>query len=376
MKIGIITVQKAPENYGACLQCFALWKYLKTQGYDCQVIDLMRPWSNRYIKSKIFPEKSCTKHTSIIRKVLSLLKGQGSKQEHNEPFENEMFKAFNGLIDYSKTYYSVDELYANPPEYDVYISGSDQIWNPLISFINQPYFLTFAPRNKRKISYASSFAVKEIPKGVWPLKLDWLSDFYSISVRESSGVSIVKDVFGRDATVVLDPTMLLTKTDWEEQLILPNEHGYFLVYTLQYNSVIVRHAKRLSKKYKVKLIIIVSSTTDNYIVDDDVTVVEAGPKEWLGYFYNADFIFTDSFHGSVFSILFQKNFVTICTNALVSERLQTLFESFCIQSNYITLDELAGIETIDSYNYNKEEVNCKLDTGRNVSREFLRNAIN
>ena len=298
-KIGIITVQKAPENYGACLQCYALWKFIKNQGHWCELIDLVRPWSPDYLESKRFKEKHPKAQIPFYKRILKSLVDSRKKI----PIENKNFQAFNALMDYSDTYYSVDSLYDNPPVYDVYVAGSDQIWNPLMPFINDPYFLTFVPQGKKKISYASSFAVKEIPEGVWPSRPDWLDDYQAISVRETSGVDIVNNYFKKQATTVVDPTMLLTKNEWEELLILPQTNEkYLFVYTLQYNQQIVDKAVGLAKDQGLMVYVVVSSTTGIRPEQNDGVryIYTAGPKEWLGYIHAADYVITDSFHGSVF----------------------------------------------------------------------------
>ena len=376
-KIGIITVQKAPENYGACLQCYALWKFIKDQGYECELIDLVRPWSPDYLVSKRFKEKQPQAKKSLYKKIIKCL--IGSKPIIKKvPAENDSFQAFNAQMDYSRTYYSVDSLYENPPVYDVYIAGSDQIWNPLMPFINEPYFLTFVPKGKKKISYASSFAVKEIPDGVWPYHPDWLDDYHAISVRETSGVDIVNKYFKKQATIVTDPTMLLTKSEWEKLLVLPQTNEkYLFVYTLQYNQQIVDKAVCLAKDLGLTVYVVVSSTTG--IKPEQKAGVHyiytAGPKEWLGYIHAAEYVITDSFHGSVFSFLFSKKLLTVCTNRKVSERLTTLFEAFSLSANLIDIEQYRMLGSLDVSSYSSEAVETIIDGLRNKSASFLINAI-
>lgn len=373
-KIGIITVQKAPENYGACLQCYALWKFIKDQGYECELIDLVRPWSPDYLVSKRFKEKHPKAQIPFYKRILKSLVDSRKKI----PIENKNFQAFNALMDYSDTYYSVDSLYDNPPVYDVYVAGSDQIWNPLMPFINDPYFLTFVPQGKKKISYASSFAVKEIPEGVWPSRPDWLDDYQAISVRETSGVDIVNNYFKKQATTVVDPTMLLTKNEWEELLILPQTNEkYLFVYTLQYNQQIVDKAVGLAKDQGLMVYVVVSSTTGVKPEPKDGVryIYTAGPKEWLGYIHAAEYVITDSFHGSVFSFLFSKALLTVCTNRKVSERLTTLFESFMLSANLIDIEQFKMLGSLDLSHYSFEAVQIVIDNLRKKSASFLINAL-
>lgn len=376
-KIGIITVQKAPENYGACLQCYALWKFITNQGHHCEMIDLVRPWSPEYIESKRFKEKKTKAKIPFYRKIVrNILHPKASVG--SVPVENKNFKEFNALMDYSKTYYSVDSLYENPPSYDVYVAGSDQIWNPLMPFINEPYFLTFVPKGKKKISYASSFAVKEIPEGRWADNSSWLTDYDAISVREHSGVDIVKNSFGRDATIVADPTMLLERTEWENMLVKPQlQEKYIFVYTLQYNQQIVDKAICLAKERGLAVYVVVSATTGTKPEPREGLriVTTAGPKEWLGYIHSAEYIITDSFHGSVFSFLFSKKLLTVCTNKKVSERLTTLFGSFSLSSNLIDVEQFKLMNNLDRANYPFNDVEKAIDNLRNKSASFLVNAL-
>ena len=376
-KIGIITVQKAPENYGACLQCYALWKFIKNQGHHCEMIDLMRPWSPEYIESKRFKEKKKKAKIPFYKKIIRYI-FHPKASVGSVPIENKNFQEFNALMDYSETYYSVDGLYDNPPVYDVYVAGSDQIWNPLMPFINEPYFLTFVPKGKKKISYASSFAVKEIPEGRWTAYSDWLVDFDAISVRERSGLDIVKNCFGRDASIVADPTMLLARNEWEKLLVKPQlEEKYLFVYTLQYNQQIVDKAISLAENKGLTVYVVVSSTTGTKLEQKgDVRIITtAGPKEWLGFIYAAEYVITDSFHGSVFSFLFSKKLLTVCTNKKVSERLTTLFGSFSLSSNLIDVEQFKLMNNLDRANYPFNDVEKAIDNLRNKSASFLVNAL-
>lgn len=376
MKIGIITVQKAPENYGACLQCYGLWHYIKSLGYDCEIIDLVRPWSPEYIKSKIFTEKKGTGKMSLFRKMIYTLRGKKYHQT-THPIESRYFHAFNMEMEYSRTYRSVDDLYENPPQYDVYIAGSDQIWNPRMSFINEPYFLTFAPSGKKKISYASSFAVKSIPQGIWPSNLQWLDSFSKISVREASGIDIVKNNFGCKAQLVLDPTMLLTRQEWESIAIIPQKDSdYIFVYTLQQNVDILNTVVSLAKKLSLKVKALVSDTRKQNVLVEGVEYCEGGPKEWMGYVNQSKMVITDSFHGSVFSLIFGKPFATINTNQLVSERLTNLVDLFSVSNHLISIEEICNILSVDDLSFDYSTFNKTLIKLREESQSYLNNAIN
>lgn len=151
MKAGIITIHNSP-NYGACLQSFALWKYITGQGVDCEIIDLYRPYQKEYIPGRKFVPMRKQKHIlpDTIKHAIKRLIGRNKEPKYFSDSAKEKFKQFNAPIKLSGTYRGIDELYANPPLYDLYISGSDQVWNPSQPYCMEPYFLTFAPKTRSK----------------------------------------------------------------------------------------------------------------------------------------------------------------------------------------------------------------------------------
>ena len=145
-KIGILTIQHS-ANYGACLQCYALWKYLTDNGYDAEVIDLHRPHGHAdYVPSKQFRRMRPPKMT-VRGKIKHILHQILRRKPHFVSLYSEearpAFERFNSMIKMGPTYQSIDQLYANPPHYDIYMAGSDQPWNPTLAFSVEPYFLTF-----------------------------------------------------------------------------------------------------------------------------------------------------------------------------------------------------------------------------------------
>ena len=160
MKIGIITIHRSQNNYGAALQAFALWKYVTSLGFDCEIIDLYRPIHIGFQASRVhLPLRKKEKRT--IKSFFKNIKGLFTKSKKQKtkriltPEAVQRFEEFNSLIKYSHPYFSVDSLYDNPPEYDVYITGSDQVWNPTMPYCIEPYFLNFVTNGGRKLSYAA-----------------------------------------------------------------------------------------------------------------------------------------------------------------------------------------------------------------------------
>ena len=154
MRIGIITIHRSP-SYGGSLQTFALYRYLADKGHDTEIIDLLRPTHKGYRDSwRHFHSRSSflSKLLAVIKALIHISINDFDKQRYTKKFED-----FNSSLKLSKTYCSVDDLYDNPPVYDIYITGSDQVWNPTQPYIIEPYFLTFVKKGTGiKVSYAAS----------------------------------------------------------------------------------------------------------------------------------------------------------------------------------------------------------------------------
>lgn len=371
MKLGILTIQKPPENYGASLQCYALWSYLSSLGHACEVIDLYRPWHPEYKRGKRDPKTPFS-----VRRILSSLfsgKDKTPLMLHNKRYA--AFEAFNNRVTYSIPYRSLDEIYDNPPIYDIYISGSDQIWNPHMPIVNEPYFLTFAPEGSRRIAYASSFAVDSLDKRTEKQYAEWLSRYSRISVRERSGVSIIERMgCGLEALQVLDPTFLLKPEEWDALSVTPSvSDPYIFVYTLHPKEEINESIRRFARKSGTEVRMVISDTSAS-VPADFITLSDIGPREWLGYVRNASLVITDSFHCTVFSILFGRSFKTVSTNAKVASRLSSLLELFGLTDHLVGVDHMQE-DRLSSSEINYTVVESVLEREREASYEYLRNAL-
>lgn len=231
-------------------------------------------------------------------------------QKRGEAFER--FK--NKYFRLSEKYSSYEELAASVNKYSAYLVGSDQLWKP--DSIEQGYYtLDFVPDNIKKISYATSFGVKKLPHFQIKKAKNFLNRFDRISVREQSGKKIVDEISDKSAEVVLDPTLLLDKNEWgkileENKSII--ETPYIFVYLLGNNP---EHREIIKKVKSIKGYPIVALLhVDEYIAEDeefaDISPYDVDPSEFLSLIKNAEYIFTDSFHASVFSIIFEKQFFT------------------------------------------------------------------
>lgn len=345
MKIGIITIHNSP-NYGACLQSYALYKYINMNGGDVEVIDLHRPIEfDDYIPSAKYVRcrKPIMTWKMRIKRMLGLYKVNVDANKYS-PFALKKFENFNSEISLSKPYRSIDELYANPPKYDLYITGSDQVWNPTQNYCLEPYFLTFVAEGQgKKISYASSIGINDLTIKEKSLFKKWLSSYDAISIREKQGKVLLQSFINRDIKQVPDPTFLLSMDFWREMAIRPQfNEKYILLFTLRFSPILLKYCLELSKESNLKLIVLSQIQPD---VEDDsyIAIKDAGPKEFIGYIKYAEMVITDSFHCTVFSIILgTSNFYTyISPYNKRGSRIIDLLESFSLLDHLlpVSLDE-------------------------------------
>lgn len=340
MRIGIITIHNSP-NYGASLQAFALWKYITDCGHECEIIDLHRPHQEDYIPSKKYVpyRKHKVSLLSHLKYLLCKSKRSDGKAEKRYLSDKaqERFDEFNRKISYSKPYYGIDMLYADPPVYDVYVTGSDQLWNPSQFYCLEPYFLTFAPKEKKRISYAPSLGILEINAKEREDFSKWLQEYDSISVREQQAKQMLETLVHKHIECVADPTFLLDRNYWNSIARTPQEGcPYILLFTLSYDTTLLEYAKLLSVQGETKLIYLTAiQPSANGKGYDAIT--DAGPREWLGYIKNAEMVITNSFHGTVFSIILEaKNFFTyISPSNNRGSRIVDLLNTFKLSSHLL-----------------------------------------
>lgn len=340
MKIRIITCHDV-YNYGASLQAYALLSYLSNKGYDTQIIDYKPEYLSHHYEFGYVDEKNrfypiCKKY-KIIRFLygLRLVPITYATWRRIKPFNK--FKRFK--LKCTNSYQSLDELQDHPPIAELYIAGSDQIWNcNLPNGKDASFFLAFGNPN-RKISYAASFAMKSIPGQYKDMLKGYLANLDCISVREKSAVSLLHEL-GYSSRVVLDPVYLLSKSKWEifagrKPLV---EEKYILVYNLNHSNSqsIEAESLRLSK---LNSLIIVSIDSSFKCTFSDKNIHNAGPVEFVNLIKNATYVVTDSFHGMSFSIIMQRPF-SVWHNHSDSSRIHDLLSEIgaeiCVNNSITT----------------------------------------
>ncbi|UKK47606.1 polysaccharide pyruvyl transferase family protein [Prevotella sp. E9-3] len=332
MKIGIITYWQSNDNYGQLLQCWALQRCLINMGHTPFLIRFRRAEFPIVKKRRSYKKKL----SGFIKRLVKILLvvpeiSERRRRKANDiqrdsdrriiEFKNPMrcFERFRSekIVSSSCEYYTLDDLRKNPPDADAYITGSDQVWNyDLTEDELAAFFLQFGDKKVKRISYAPSIGHNFYPDRLMG-KLRWfLSLFDAISVREPSGIEICKNV-GFDANLVLDPTLLLSKSSYEELIndITEKEYdkSFFFIYSLNYSSTSNLPWCGLKSFAKEKNIDIVVTPGSGYFpcreIFNDVNYEYATIGRWLSLIIQAKLVITASFHGIVFCILHHKRFI-------------------------------------------------------------------
>lgn len=379
-KIGIITIHNSP-NYGASLQAFALYEYIRQQGAKVEIIDLYRPNAHAdYIQSKKYlpyrlQKKSGANQLKIMVKKLLYTIVYGKKKAFTMGYYDDAlmkFKVFNSAIKMSKPYKSVDAIYADPPVYDVYITGSDQLWNPTQRFCLEPFFLTFAPNDAVKISYASSIGISSLTNREKNDFKRWLPSYNAISVREKQAQKMLNEILiGKNVFQVSDPTFLLDRDFWKKMAIVPaNREPYILLFPLMHDVYLLKFAIRMAHESGKKLVVV---DPKKNVEGSYVLIKDAGPCEWLGLIANADLVLTDSFHGTVFSILLSShNFYSyIAPTNKRGARITDLLDTFELSDHLLSSSLEESYQQLSSNIPSKEIISKIFQCEQEKSRLFL-----
>lgn len=375
--IGIITIVKV-NNYGAELQALALQKKLCLMGFKAEIIDYLFYKNKGHKREKcsmpFYPYPIKKKIKEYILPLYETIKSipYWRTQKNREKSFIEFHK--KNTIFSPQCYHSYSELYKNPPIYDVYCVGSDQVWNPGCFTNLNPYFLSFAPEGKRRISYASSFGVKELPASAKKQYSRLLQGLDSISVREDAGVEIVKVVSGRNATKVVDPTLLLTKTEWKTIAKYDKEPNgkYILLYVLKDSEYIKQTALTLRDKTGLQIVRICKGAfKQDKPSDDIIDIIDAAPDDFLGLIEKAEIVLTNSFHGTVFSILFERDFYTILKRNVENNSRQTSL----LNALHIDRIRYEDTEFVSGPDIDYRKCETAINSLKASSEQYLINAI-
>ncbi len=383
-KIGcVIAYRKGHTNYGTSLVGYALIKKLQMLGYDVEVIN--------YVKRLSFFEKvewmvnawRCGMGKDILGRFKGandLKKNEGYAQ--NIKVRTDAVEAYKErkFIPLFKDYVGYKALHEGSKMYDAVVVGSDQVWTPL-SLPTKFFNLLFVDNAVRKVAYASSFGVSSIPKFQHKATGAFLDRFHAIGVREQSGKKIVDSLSHKTATVVADPTMLLDHMEWSEEIkdskVNINE-PYIFCYYLGTNMEARKAANELKARTGLKIVTL--RHMDEYVPEDetfgDYAPYNVDPNGFLAYIKNAEYVLTDSFHCSAFSIQFHKRFMTFYRFAQGSatgrnSRIDSLFNVLGVNKDHIYNGDVMKVEAPLDW----ESIDEKLRRLREESVEFLKKSL-
>lgn len=387
MKIGIVTYIK-DDNYGEELQAFALQSYLNAHGWNAEVIDLEKRVKDLSssrdailpaIKNR-FKVYGWRAPIYILIKIIDVLKAkinEKSNEEYRARFHQMFVDFFNKYTSHSPCYYTLDEIRSTKHlDYDVYIAGSDQIWNYMHTDYLDVFFLEFANKFKaRKISYAASISVPRLPEKLIDTYKSLANNIDYISVRELQGASLLKEVCNINSEVVLDPTMLLNKADWMNSVGINMMKGkrYVLVYTLSGSKYIKQLAKNIARELDYLNIVFILGNKA-YLYDGAEKQIMVNPSEWVGLFSEAAYVVTDSFHGTAFSINFNRPFTTLVNPVSnMNTRVMSILEITHLKDRIIYDDGSMSMPKTLTIDY--EQVNPIIKEWRKKSIDFLTEAL-
>ncbi len=362
MKIGIITFFH--DNYGAILQAHAMQTVLESLGHSSEIIDYDDASNSResLFNSWISAKAVILNIFKVLRYRLFLKRKQLIAEFHKQNLNVSV-----------KRYFSSNELERSISEYDAFICGSDQIWRPTNDHDrNRTYYLGFVKEDRViKISYAPSFGVSSIPQSYRHEIRPWIKDIPNLSVREETGRSIIEQVAGRQAKVVLDPTLLLESGQWDRVAKPPKlEAPYILVYSTSQRGLFPKLVKHIKKTTRIPVVVL-SLSSLNLIPMADHVIYNAGPAEFVGLFANATCVCTNSFHGTAFSIIYRKPFWSVPHNA-TNSRIADLLRRIELSNRQVSSPEQFP-ESPLAIDYG--EPSSLLNRHRKESMDFLKSSV-
>lgn len=385
-KIGcVIAYTPNHNNYGTSLQGYAMLRKIKDMGFDVEVIYYKKQLS--FLQKLAFVWNAY--RVGELKEIFLRLNRDKVLKEHPQYAEGikERTMAVNGykgkkLLPFFHEYCGYEALHKGSKNYDVVVVGSDQVWTPM-SLPNKYFNLLFVDDSVRKVAYSSSFGVSVIPKFQQKATGDYLDRFYKIGVREQRGKELVESLSHQKAQVVADPTLLLSKQEWEQEInVAPNyeidtDVPYIFCYFLGTNQESRHAANELKRRTGYKIVTI--RHMDEYVESDeqfgDEAPYDVDPNDFVRLIRKAAYVCTDSFHCSVFSIIFHRQFMTFYRFAQTNKgsrnsRIDSLFALFGLQQRLYHGDINAIQQDV-----NWEHVDDKLQSLRKESINFLRGAL-
>lgn len=373
-------------DYGGMLQAYASFRKIRDLGYQPEAININALSSDikkrklKYFAKNIFDCSIVKEKSQIVFKII--------RQKLNGKFRGDLEKRYAAFDEYyqkkfvvSKKYESWNALSSDCRSYRAVVVGSDQLWLPS-NIAGDYYTLSFVPDDVKKIAYATSFGVSKIAKCQDEKAKEYLSRIEYLSAREESGQKIIKDHTGRDVPLVCDPALLLTADEWNEEALVGRleEEPYIFCYFMGNNPWQREFVKKMKVKTGYKVIALLH--LDQYIRSDeeyaDVAPYDVSPAGFINLVKNAEMVCTDSFHGTVFSLIYGKRFFTFkrfADKATLSTntRIDTLLKRMNVQDRLV--NERDSVDAMLSKDIDYQIVHKNLDMFRVDSLKYLTDAL-
>ena len=383
-KVGIVSCY-FKHNYGSMLQAYATQKILDDMGIENETINIDKniDFANgkkKYYMGQLLNFEFLKAKLGMVKlKIDKKIKKQLGKNISIRDKKYEEFRKVFKLTEEYKTYAELTEKAKK--DYTSVLVGSDQLWLP-VNIVADYYTLNFVPDEVNKISFSTSFGVSSVPEKYKESYKKFLNRINHLSTREVAGQKIIKDLTGREAELVCDPTLLFNKEEWmsiqqEERII---KEKYIFCYFLGKNIEHRKFVERLKKETGYKIVSL--NHADEYVKYSDVfadeTPYDVGPSEFLNMIRNAEYVCTDSFHGTVFSLINNVKFFTFRrysnkSKVSTNSRIDSLLGIVDLKDRLLNGDEDVAKEITKKINF--ENVNTKLEEFRNKSKEFLNKSL-
>lgn len=372
------------NNYGSLLQAYATQKILDDMGIENETINIDNNIDFKKGKRKYYFGQ-VTNFTFIKSKLgmikLKLDKKLNKNLGKNISIRDKKFKEFRSYFKLTDSIDTYADLTKACDNYEKVVVGSDQLWLP-VNIVADYYTLNWVPDNVNKVAFSTSFGVSTVPEKYKEQYKRFLNRIDNLSIREEAGRKLIKDLIGKDVQVVCDPTLLFNKEEWmtiqKEEPITDGKYilCYFLGNSIEYR----KFAERLKEKTGYKIVSL--NHLDEYVKYSDKfadeTPYDVGPCEFLNLIRNAEYVCTDSFHGTVFSLINNKNFYVFRrynkkSKVSTNSRLESLLG--IVELKERLLEGTENIEDVIKMTIDYNKVNSKLESFRNESKEFLKKAL-
>ena len=339
MKVGILTFPDT-TSYGACLQMIALQNTVCRMGHEVEIIHYQNP----YMKAEKHVEKGRNPFKCALQRSVRLLL-------HRRLYRNfRRFERQHAAYYPARTIADKRRLSEIGQRYDAVICGSDQVWSPYITGTDVSYFLDFCGEGTKRVAYAPSFGAVEFPDGFEERIAPELAKFYALSARELPGKQLVERLTGRETTIVTDPTWLVDAEDWAamEQPHPAATGDYVLYFVVRQSPQLLRRCKEFAKQHGLKVVIVGGNPVSAVRNKDPMLAyaTDIGPEQWLYLLHHARYVFTNSFHGTAFSVLFERE-VYVQIPSQSGSRLCQVLECFGMEDRAVREGEALTDTPID-----------------------------